>query len=46
LKLIPAGGGCFELKANNELIWSKLQSGEFPNEQAILDALAKRLDGQ
>jgi selenoprotein W-related protein len=43
LKLIPAGGGCFELTVNGELIYSKLQSGKFPDEQWVLDAIGKRL---
>jgi selenoprotein W-related protein len=43
LILIPSGGGCFELKVNGELLYSKLQTGEFPNEQAILEAVGKRL---
>lgn len=43
LKLIPSGGGCFELKVNGELIYSKLATGQFPDEKAILDKLATRL---
>jgi selenoprotein W-related protein len=43
LKLIPAGGGCFELTANGELVYSKLQTGKFPDEKAILDAIEARL---
>ena len=42
LKLIPAGGGCFELSADGELIYSKLTTGKFPDEQWVLDALQKR----
>jgi selenoprotein W-related protein len=43
LKLIPAGGGCFEVTANGELIYSKLRTGKFPDEQAIADAIKARL---
>jgi selenoprotein W-related protein len=43
LTLIPAGGGCFELSVNGELIYSKLKTDEFPDEQAMLDAVGKRL---
>ena len=43
LKLIPAGGGCFELSANGDLLYSKLQTGDFPNEQAVLDLIERRL---
>ena len=43
LTLIPAGGGCFELSVNGELIYSKLKTDKFPDEQAMLDAVGKRL---
>ena len=43
LTLVPSGGGCFELSANGELLYSKLKTGEFPNEQSIIDQLEKRL---
>ena len=32
LKLIPGGGGCFELSVDGDLIYSKLQTGTFPDE--------------
>jgi selenoprotein W-related protein len=43
MKLIPSGGGCFELTVNGELIYSKLKTGRFPDEKAILDEVGKRL---
>lgn len=43
LKLIPASGGCFELTVDGELIYSKLKVGRFPDEQAMLEAVGKRL---
>jgi selenoprotein W-related protein len=43
LKLIPAGGGAFELTADGELLYSKLQTGKFPDEQALLDKVGTRL---
>ena len=43
LTLVPAGGGCFELSANGELLYSKLKTGQFPDEQSIIDQLEKRL---
>jgi selenoprotein W-related protein len=43
MKLVPAGGGCFELTANGELVFSKLAAGKFPDEQDIVDQLEKRL---
>ena len=43
LKLIPSGGGCFELSANKELIYSKLKTGKFPDEQWVLDQVGALL---
>jgi selenoprotein W-related protein len=43
LKLIPAGGGCFELSADGELLYSKLQTGQFPDEAAIVDLIGSRI---
>ena len=43
LKLVPAGGGCFELSIDGELIFSKLKAGKFPDEKAMIDAVAGRL---
>jgi selenoprotein W-related protein len=42
-KLIPAGGGCFELSLNGDLIYSKLKTGQFPDEQWVVDAVGSRL---
>ena len=41
--LIPAGGGCFEVTIDGELIYSKLQTGTFPDEQTVLDTARDRL---
>jgi selenoprotein W-related protein len=35
LELQPSSGGCFEVTVDGELIYSKLQTGEFPNEQNL-----------
>ena len=43
LTLVPAGGGCFELTANGELLYSKLKTGQFPDEQEMVNLLGKRL---
>jgi len=43
MTLVPAGGGCFELSANGELLYSKLKTGQFPDEQSIVDLLEKRV---
>lgn len=43
LELVPSGGGCFELSLDGDLVYSKLQTGEFPDEARILDLVGKRL---
>ena len=43
LTLVPAGGGAFELKVNGELLYSKLATGEFPDQDALADAVGSRL---
>jgi selenoprotein W-related protein len=43
LKLIPGDGGCFEVTLNGELIYSKLQTGDFPTNKQILDELKRRM---
>ncbi len=40
--LIPAAGGCFELSVDDELIYSKLQTGKFPDEDALIRAIEQR----
>lgn len=36
LELEPSGGGCFEVTVDGKLIYSKLDTGEFPDEDEIL----------
>ena len=43
LKLIPGGGGCFELSLNGELVYSKLKTGKFPDEREMLETVGARL---
>jgi len=43
LKLIPTGGGAFELSVNGELLYSKLKEGKFPDERWAVEAVGKRL---
>jgi selenoprotein W-related protein len=43
LRLIPAGGGCFEVTIDGELVYSKLATGEFPDDLAILDKVQARV---
>ncbi len=41
--VLRAGGGCFEVTVDGELIYSKLKTGEFPDEQSVLEDVRKRL---
>ncbi len=43
MKLIPSSGGCFELTVNGDLVYSKLKTGKFPDEQWVLDTLGTAL---
>jgi selenoprotein W-related protein len=43
LKLIPSSGGCFELSLDGKLVYSKLQTGKFPDEKWVLDTVESRL---
>ena len=43
LTLIPAGGGAFEVSFNGEKIYSKKQTGEFPDPAAIVKMVRARL---
>lgn len=43
LSLVPDAGGCFEVTAAGELIYSKLATDEFPDEQSVLDDVAARM---
>ena len=42
LKLIPSSGGCFELSVNGDLIYSKLKTGQFPEEPWAIEAVGAR----
>jgi selenoprotein W-related protein len=43
VKLIPSRGGCFELNVDGKLVWSKLKTGQFPDEQKMLNEIESRL---
>lgn len=43
LKLIPASGGCFELTVDGKLVYSKLETGKFPDEKWVLETVASQL---
>ena len=39
LFLVPSRGGCFEVIVGGKKIYSKLETGEFPDEARLLDAI-------
>ncbi len=41
-ELVPGGGGIFDVKRDGKLLFSKHESGRFPEDQEILDLLGKR----
>jgi selenoprotein W-related protein len=43
LKLVPSGGGAFEISVNGKKIYSKLEAGEFSDFDAILKAVKAKL---
>jgi selenoprotein W-related protein len=43
LKLIPADEGRFEVLLDGELIYSKLKTGDFPDNKQIVEQLKGRL---
>lgn len=40
-KLIPSKGGCFELVVDGQLVYSKLKTGQFPNDEDMVETLGK-----
>jgi selenoprotein W-related protein len=41
-EMIPSKGGCFEVVVDGQLVYSKLDTGRFPDEAQIVDELARR----
>ena len=41
-ELIKSGGGAFEVRVDDDLIYSKLATGEFPTNDAIVEMLSTR----
>lgn len=39
LKLVPSGGGAFEVSADGRLVFSKLQEGRFPEPKELKQAI-------
>lgn len=43
--MIPSKGGCFELTVGGKLLYSKLATGEFPDEKKLIDAVGREIEG-
>ncbi|HCK72528.1 MAG TPA: selenoprotein [Planctomycetaceae bacterium] len=43
LELEPSTGGCFEVTINGQLIYSKLETDEFPDEGSIVEQVGQLL---
>ncbi len=43
MELVPTGGGAFEVELDGKLVYSKLQTKEFPDEAAIEEMVAQQL---
>lgn len=39
VELIKSKGGAFEIRRDDELVFSKLETGRFPSHDEIIDAL-------
>lgn len=44
-RLVPSGGGAFEISLNGKKIYSKLQTGEFPDLKKIAAAVNEAING-
>ena len=40
-KLVESRGGCFELTVDGKLVYSKLKTGQFPDDEQLVVELAK-----
>ena len=41
--MIPSKGGCFELTVGGKLLYSKLETGSFPDEETLIREVGKAL---
>ena len=41
--MLPAAGGCFELSVGGKQLYSKLKTGNFPDEDEMVAAVGKAL---
>lgn len=44
LELEPSSGGCFELSVDGKTIYSKLATGQFPDEDRMVQEIGRLLD--
>ena len=44
-QLVPSDGGKFEITADGEPIYSKLETGKFPDEDQVISLIKKRAAG-
>jgi selenoprotein W-related protein len=42
--MIPSKGGCFELTVGGKLLYSKLRTGEFPDEDKLIEAVRRVIE--
>jgi selenoprotein W-related protein len=42
--MIPSKGGCFELTVGGKKLYSKLKTGEFPDEDKLVEAVGRVLE--
>jgi selenoprotein W-related protein len=41
--MVPSKGGCFELTVGGKLLYSKLETGEFPDEEQLVREVGRAL---
>jgi selenoprotein W-related protein len=41
--MVPSAGGCFELTVGGKKLYSKLETGEFPDEDELVEAVGKAI---
>ena len=44
--MIPSRGGCFELTVGGKLLYSKLATKSFPDEDQLIEAVAQALEAR
>ncbi len=44
-QLVPSDGGRFEISLDDEIIYSKLETGKFPDEDLIVSLIRKQVAG-